>query len=380
MMKIGIVGGAGHVGFPLGLAFAEQGFQVALFDQDQARLASIADNKTPFYEEKAQELLRKNLARTLHPQFSLQDLIHQEVVFFCLPHQAGDDPSLKLAEFLPHLRRDQILILRSTVGLGQSRKWMQHWKSLGFEKTAYCPERIAQGKSLQELRDFPQLMATLTSEIVPQLQSLFSCITVEVIELSPEETEFAKLMCNSWRYLEMAAANQFYMMAESQGLSFYRILEAAQKNYPRASHYMGAGLTGGPCLPKDAFMMRQSFEKWDLLGSQVQRVQELMPDFLVQQLEKKMGTLENKKILVLGLAFKANSDDERGSRVSQLILVLKEKKSQILLTDPYLKPEPSLLSLLQEADGVLLACPHASYQNLQIEKPFVDCWNFWGEK
>src|SRR5574344_963830 len=167
--------------------------------------------------------------------------------------------------------------------------------------------------------------------------NLFAAIAPKIIPLVPEEAELAKLMTNAWRYLEFAIANQFYMMVESKGLDFYKILSAMKTDYPRAAHFARAGLAAGPCLFKDTMQLSAFHSNEFFLGHSAMLVNEGLPNFLVNQLEEKMGSLKGKRIGILGMTFKADNDDTRESLAFKVRKLLELKMAKILISDPYVK-------------------------------------------
>lgn len=196
--------------------------------------------------------------------------------------------------------------------------------------------------------------------------------------LTPKEAELAKLITNSWRYLEFAIANQFYMMVESQGFDFHRIYNALRDEYPRAQHYAKPGLAAGPCLFKDTMQLSAFHKNNYFLGQSAMLVNEGLPSFLVDQLEAKMGSLKNRKIAILGMTFKPNNDDTRESLSFKLKKVLEFKMAKVLPVDPYLNNTIELSVALNAADGIILGVPHREFKELKIAQPFVDCWGVWG--
>ena len=137
--------------------------------------------------------------------------------------------------FLPQLRDDQLLVLRSTLYPGTT-DWVdaylrQHGRK---QKVAFCPERIAQGFGIDELRRMPQIVSGTTPEAEAEAAALFRAIVPEIVVVKPIEAEFAKLFNNAYRYIEFAVTNQFYLIAKSAGLDYHRILQAMKHNYPRA--------------------------------------------------------------------------------------------------------------------------------------------------
>ena len=281
--------------------------------------------------------------------------------------------------YLPYMNSGQLIVLRSTIYPGVFRV-IDNMLTKAFgtsPKLAFCPERIVQGKGVEEIFTLPQIVSANSPEALHEASELFSHIAPKIIHLEPEEAELAKLLTNSWRYLEFAIANQFYMMVEEKGYDFYKILSALSEDYPRARHFARAGFAAGPCLFKDTMQLSAFYNNKFFLGQAGMLVNEGLPDFVVSQLASRMGgTLKDKKIAVLGMAFKPDNDDTRESLSFKLRKNLEFRMAEVLIHDPYLDTL-SLDEVLAQAEGVILGVPHREYLALKITVPYVDCWNVW---
>ncbi len=383
--EITIVGGCGHVGIPLGLTLAKAEHKVNLLDINQTAINTINSGKLPFIEEGAEELLATVVGKNLTATADAQVLKQSDIVVFVTgtPVDEHHNPRVNdvlkvINHYSEYLNSNQLIILRSTVYPGVNE--IVHnllAKKLGACKLAFCPERILQGKGLEEIYQLPQIISGITPEAEKEAEELFKSIAPKTIKLSPMEAEIAKLMTNTWRYLEFAIANQFYIMTESQGMDFYKIYSAIKTDYPRAKYFAKPGLSAGPCLFKDT-MQLSAFHKGNFfLGQSAMLVNEGLPVFLVDQLEGKMGTLKNKKIAILGMTFKANNDDIRESLAFKIKKSLELKMAEVISSDVFLPETTPLNQALEMADGFILGVPHDQYLNLTINKPFVDCWGVW---
>ncbi len=386
MKKICIVGGCGHVGLPLGLVLADRGFEVTLLDINKNAVDLINRGIIPFQEEGAEELLKKEINRNLFVTDAADIVKEQEVVIFITGTPVDEHHNPKIHEvlnvvekYLPLMNKDQLIILRSTIYPGTTeiieQKLQKHFNAR--PKLAFCPERILQGKGIEEIKNLPQIVSAVSDEAANEASEIFSKIAPKIIRLEPVEAELSKLMLNTWRYLEFAIANQFYMMVEDKGLDFYKIFEAMKEDYPRAKNYCKPGLAAGPCLFKDTMQLSAFYRNQFFLGQSAMLVNEGLPNFLVSQLEKKLGSLKNKKVALLGMTFKANNDDIRESLSFKIKKELEFKLADVLPSDPYLKDTYKLEDALSECDAVILGVPHNEYLNLKFEKPYVDCWNVW---
>lgn len=384
-LKICIIGGCGHVGIPLGLAFASKNFDVTLVDVNPNAVENINRARLPFKEDGAEELLAAHVGKNLHATADAAVVKKQDVVVFVTGTPVDEHLNPKIHDvvkvldaYLPLLSKRQLIVLRSTIFPGVTRIVEEKLKAkLGVANLAFCPERIVQGKGIEEIFNLPQLVSGVNKKSENAAAALFASIAPKIIRIKPEEAELAKLMTNAWRYLEFAIANQFYMMVEKQGLDFYRILEAMKEDYPRAKHFARAGLAAGPCLFKDTMQLSAFHSNEFFLGHSAMLVNEGLPNFLVSQLEAKMGPLKGKKIGIMGLAFKADNDDIRESLSFKVKKLLEMKMAEVLVTDEYVPGTMPLKRFLKDADGVILGVPHSAYRKLKVKKPFVDCWGCW---
>jgi UDP-N-acetyl-D-mannosaminuronic acid dehydrogenase len=383
--KICIVGGCGHVGIPLGLAFASKGQDVTLVDVNPKSVDDINKAKLPFKEDGASELLKAHIGRNLRATGDVDVVKSKDVVVFVTGTPVDEHLNPKIHDvikvlnaYLPLLNKRQLIILRSTIFPGVTRIVEETLKAkLGVANLAFCPERIVQGKGIEEIFNLPQLVSGVNEKSEKSAAKLFSVIAPKIIKITPEEAELAKLMTNAWRYLEFAIANQFYMMVEKQGLDFYRIFDAMKEDYPRAKHFAGAGLAAGPCLFKDTMQLSAFHNNEFFLGHSAMLVNEGLPNFLVSQLEGKMGSLKGRRIGIMGLAFKPDNDDIRESLSFKIKKLLEMKMAEVLITDEFVPNTMPIEDFVKKSDGVILGVPHTAYRKLKIKKPYVDCWGCW---
>lgn len=386
MKKICIIGGCGHVGLPLGLVLSDVGFDVTLLDINKDSINKINNGIVPFREEGAEELLNKNLNKTLFVTDNSDVVKDQDVVVFITGTPVDEHHNPKIHEvmnvldkYIHLLHKEQLIILRSTIYPGTTEIIEQKLQKCfnAQPKLAFCPERILQGKGIEEIRNLPQIVSAVNDNARSEAENLFSKVTSKIVHLKPIEAELSKLMLNTWRYLEFAIANQFYMMVEDKGLDFYKIYNAMSEDYPRAKNYCRPGLAAGPCLFKDTMQLSAFYRNQFFLGQSAMLVNEGLPNFLVGQLEKKLGSLKNKKVAILGMTFKANNDDIRESLSFKIKKELEFKLAEVLPSDPYLKDSYKLEDVLSDCDALILGVPHKEYLDLKIDKPYVDCWNIW---
>jgi UDP-N-acetyl-D-mannosaminuronic acid dehydrogenase len=385
-----IVGGLGHVGLPLGISLANSGKKVMLYDISERTIQTVSQGKMPFIEAGAEVLLKEVLGKSLFVS-SNKDVISDSyfvIIVIGTPVDEHLNPQFTIfKEFFDEIsdviKDDQHIILRSTVFPGTTEKIKQYLESKGKRtKVSFCPERIAEGKAMEELRSLPQIISSFDEESMREVHELFSRLTDEILFLSPLEAELAKLFTNVWRYIQFAISNQFYQIATQQGLDFYKIYNAITYKYPRASSFPSAGFAAGPCLFKDTMQLAAFSNNSFFLGHAAMLINEGLPNLIVQILKDKYS-LKNKKVGILGMAFKANNDDKRESLSYKLRNILEIEAKGVLCSDVYIHEDNfvSADELAKESDIIILGTPHREYADLILDerKIIVDIWNFYGK-
>jgi UDP-N-acetyl-D-mannosaminuronic acid dehydrogenase len=381
-----IVGGCGHVGLPLGLAFADRGLDVSLVDLNPAAVALVNGGSMPFDEPGAAPVMARvleagRLRATTEP--TVVSEAETVVIVIGTPIDEHLNPDLNavqaaVAEIAASLVDGQLLVLRSTVYPGVTHMVEELVKRLGLQvDVAFCPERIAEGKAMTELYELPQIVASRSSQALDRATKLFRTLTHEVVYLSPEEAELAKLFTNTWRYIKFATANQLYMMANDFGLDYERIRSALAYNYPRAADLPRAGFAAGPCLFKDTMQLAAFNNNNFHLGQASVSINEGLPLYVVARLEQRYN-MSTMTVGILGMSFKAESDDIRSSLSYKLKRILRFKAERVLTHDPYVTIDPDLVPLEQvvtESDLLIIGSPHAVYRQLETDVPIVDIWN-----
>jgi UDP-N-acetyl-D-mannosaminuronic acid dehydrogenase len=386
-LDVAVIGGAGHVGLPLSILFAECGLSTSVIDVDARKVDMIRSGVMPFAEDDAPEMLKRVVASgKLTASTSTADVARARFVVCIIgtPVDEHLNPSLTgiqraLDGCREHFRDGQIFILRSTVFPGISAHTQRYFESLGKRvNVAFCPERVAQGFSLKEFRTLPQIISAFDPATLQEVRQLFGRFAPELIELQPMEAELCKLMTNAWRYLQFATVNQFYMIAKERGLDFDRILYGCRHNYPRMAGVPGPGFAAGPCLVKDTMQLAAFSQNHFALGHTAMLINEGMPAFLVEQAARQID-LPNATAGILGMAFKAESDDSRDSLAYKLKKLLTVGAKRVLCTDPYV-PDQTFLPLeqvIEQSDVLFVATPHKRYAGLRLppSKLVLDVWS-----
>jgi UDP-N-acetyl-D-mannosaminuronic acid dehydrogenase len=386
-----VVGGAGHVGFGLSVLLATKGKRVLVLDINTKAMNAIQNGEVPFLEYGAKPVLEEALAsKRLLFSSDVSDLanVPTSIVTIGTPIDKFLNPDMQgfvkcFEEMLPYLTDEHLLILRSTVYPGMT-SWLDNFfQRKGLRpRIAFCPERVVEGHTIRELQSLPQIVSGTTLEAENSAAEIFSSIAPSIVRLAPMEAEFAKLFANAYRYIQFAITNQFYMMANSAGLDYYRILEGIQKDYPRLRDIPKAGYAAGPCLLKDTMQLTAFSNNLFSLGHSAMLINEGLPLYVVSRIEQKHH-LPDMIVGILGMAFKADCDDPRSSLSYKLKKLLRLRAKQVLATDPLVNGDPDIIGVeevIEQSDLLILAVPHSAYRDIDIRnKPIVDIWNFVGE-
>jgi UDP-N-acetyl-D-mannosaminuronic acid dehydrogenase len=384
-----VIGGAGHVGLPLSVALANRGKRVVIYDINQSTIDMISAGTMPFMENGCEPLLKSAINKTLFTSTDIGSIGEARLIIVIIGtpvdehlNPVHDQLQVFFKTITPHLRGDQILILRSTVYPGTTSRLRRELRRQvpGIEVCFAC-ERILEGKAMEELYSLPQIIAGEDDKAIQEVGDLFRELTSEVIVTGCIEAELAKLFTNSWRYIQFAAANQFYMIAEQYGADFYDIYNAMIMNYPRAKSFPRPGFAAGPCLFKDTMQLNAFSNNQFFLGHSAMLVNEGLPNFLLQML-KKEHSLSEKRVGILGMAFKSESDDRRESLSYKLRKILQLEAAEVFCSDEYIRDERFLSAdqLIAQSDIVIIGAPHKAYKTLDYQgKVLVDVWNLTGQ-
>jgi UDP-N-acetyl-D-mannosaminuronic acid dehydrogenase len=281
-------------------------------------------------------------------------------------------------DILPYLKNEQIIIMRSTVYPGTTEKVRSMLKDkLPNIEVCFCPERILEGKSMEELYNLPQIVSGFNEKAIKEVSALFNLLTKDILIVKPMEAELAKVFTNTWRYIQFATANQFYMIAEEAGVDFYKVYNAMTFNYPRAKGFPRPGFAAGPCLFKDTMQTSAFAKNTFFLGHSAMLINEGLPNFVVSQLKEKHD-LTKKTVGILGMAFKSESDDKRESLSYKLKKILEIEAKKVFCSDVYIKEEGFVdeKSLIEKSDIIIIGAPHKKYKKLEYQgKKIIDVWN-----
>jgi UDP-N-acetyl-D-mannosaminuronic acid dehydrogenase len=384
-----IVGGCGHVGLPLALSLADCGYRVGIDDIDATKVAYVKAGNVPFLENGADALLKRLLPTgrlELASDPSLVESTDTVILVIGTPIDEFMNPSVRifdkvLDELMPHLKNSTMIVLRSTVFPGTTESVERRLRAAGIQAdVVFCPERIAEGHALEELRTLPQLVGASSDQAFEKASRLFERLGVSTVRTTPLEAELAKLLTNTWRYMKFAIANQFFQIAHRSGVDYNHVLDAIRRDYPRAADLPGPGFAAGPCLLKDTMQLSAFTPDHFPMGQAAMQINEGLPNYIVDTLNSRRP-LQGRTLGILGMAFKGESDDPRASLSYKVRKLAAFKGARVLCTDPFIE-DPSFESLekvVSESDVLVIAAPHRAYKKLDLAgRDVVDIWGITG--
>ncbi len=376
--------GIGRVGLPLALVLADKGFTVFGVGRSEEKIAKLKSGHMPFLEEGAPELLKKYVAKKFFPTTQYHHAKDCEYIILTLGtpidenmNPVYDQIDSALISLKPHLRENQTIILRSTVSPQTTEYVCSFINSLPKLRVgknffvAFCPERIAEGKAIEEIPTIPQIIGGIDKKSSQKACELFRALGVECLLSDSTSAELAKLFTNMYRYISFAIANEFMVLAGNYHRDIYEIVNLVNKNYKRGGLSM-PGMTGGPCLFKDGFFLISEFPFTELIASSW-KINESIPLFLVRKVRERVK-LTNKRVVILGLAFKAEIDDIRESLSFKVRKAFLRERAKVILHDPYVSNYPrqtvekNVYRAIKGADVIFIATNHQIYKNLDLVK------------
>jgi UDP-N-acetyl-D-mannosaminuronic acid dehydrogenase len=385
--RIVVVGGCGHIGLPLSVALANAGFNVVAYDINQTNVDYALTGKMPFIEDNGDEQLSlalKSEKLDIRSFLLDEDIGSDFILTLGTPVDEFLNPSFSIFEksltpLLKYFTNESLIILRSTVYPGTT-DWLHNFliENKKTPNVAFCLERVVQCKTLEEIKELPQIVSATSKNAEKRASDIFLKLTKKVITCQPKEAEFAKLFLNSYRYIQFAIANQFFILANDAGLDFHKIRKIMSEDYPRADGLPGPGFAAGPCLFKDTMQLVSFAQNNFGLGFHAMLVNEGLVLYIKNLIEKEYDGF-NTTVGLLGMAFKKDCDDIRSSLSYKLKKTLKPIVKNVICTDDLVSDDPDLKSLeetLEKSDVLVLCTPHSYLKKIKVNKPIIDIWNY----
>ena len=385
--------GSGYVGLPTAALFAEAGFSVVAVDVKRDVVELVNSGVSPVEEPGLQELVRRNvLAGRLKALLSSQvDLCEMDAVIISVQTPIYKDrrPNLTyLKRALGDVGRGchigMLVIVSSTIPPGTManlvKPMLESLSGLNVESDfylAYVPERIAPGRALQEFVENPRLVGGVGPNSTRVAAELFRTVCKNVIETDAATAEVAKLAENTFRDVNIAFANQLALICEHYGVDVKRVIGLANTHPRVAIHTPGPGV-GGPCLPKDPYLLISGIKaNRRNIVRVARRINDGMPDHIVkmtlQALKDTGKDFRNVKIAVLGTAYKAEVADSRLSPAEPIIRSLLHLGMKVTAYDPYCKETfgaekaETLQDAVKNSDCIIIVTDHTEFKKIDLQ-------------
>ncbi len=393
--------GLGRVGLPFAALLASKGVKVFGIDNNEERIQSIINSRCPFYDPTLQRILEEVLAsKNLKVMPDLKKITEGIDIIIVTVGTPTVENIINYSQLysavgeICHLDlKEKIIILRSTMPPNTTKEIIvplleQKTKlKAGIDfGVAVCPERILEGKAIEELQNLPEIIGGINNTSNEIATELFKILNAEkdFLYTTPSGAELGKLFANIYRYINFALSNEFAIWAERYGLNANELIKMVNYNYPR-SNIPIPGFVGGPCLSKDGSFLDGNTTFASIVTTAF-KLNEAIPKHIVNTLKDLAGGIFNKKITVLGLSFKAGSDDIRQSPSVKLIELLKSYHADVLVHDPHVKGTMRLERVLREPEIVIIATNHKEFKEIIPDlqncgcKLIYDVWSMFNSK
>ncbi len=346
---IGIFG-AGWVGLVTGGCFAELGHEVIVRDVMPERIAALEAGRMPFHEADLPEVLERNRERIRYT-LDADDLAEADALFICVqtPPTYSGDADLSYVwtalDHLPRVDRRQILVMKSTVPVGTGEKVRAALQARDLTEAGYVsnPEFLAEGHAVRDFLNPDRIViGSFAEEDGAAVEALYDGIEAPVVRTDVASAEMIKLAANAFLMTRISFINEIANVCEAVGADVVEVAHGIGLDHRLGKHFLRAGIGyGGSCFPKDSLALKQlasnSGYHFQLLAAVIE-VNELQKRRVIQKLQKHLGKLRGKKVALLGLAFKAGTDDLREAPSLVLASRLLAEGAEVRAWDPVARP------------------------------------------
>lgn len=386
-----VVVGLGYVGLPLALLAAEKGYEVTGIDLDTKKNKLINEGKSALTDTFINERLGKVALQATDDTSPIKDA---DIIIICVPTPVHNDyqPDLSplksaCTTIAKNMKTGSFVIIESTINPGVSEEialpLLEKESGLKAGKDfhlSHCPERINPGDEKWTVQNIPRVIGSYTQEGLEETSKFYETIIDAGIKPmgSLKETEAVKIVENSFRDVNIAFVNELAMSFSKLDINVVNVINgAATKPFAFMAHYPGMGV-GGHCIPVDPYYLieyaKQNGFEHEFLQL-ARNINKGMPDFTVEQLIDGLNevgmALSQARVAVLGLSYKPNVGDARGSPSYRLIDILKEKGAEVTVYDPYFLDQSNTESLdkaIKDVDAVVIATAHSVFREIDAAK------------
>ena len=409
--------GLGYIGLPTASTFATHGLKVVGVDINPHVIETLRKGEIHIHEIGLRSVVESalssgNLTVSFEPEEADAFLIAVPTPFHLDRYGEYEGRRYRLADMqavtaateaiLPHLRKGTLVILestsppRTTVDLVQPILEKSGLKAGVDFFLCYSPERVLPGQILRELVENARVVGGITPESAEAGCALYATfVRGEIIATDATTAEMVKLMENTTRDVNIAIANEFARLAEKFGVDVWEAISLANR-HPRINILNPGPGVGGHCISVDPWFFVETAPELTPLIYHARQVNDSQPHFVLEKVRQALGSLKDKKVAALGLAYKPDVDDLRESPAVEVAHLLQEEGAQVKAWEPF-KPDAklqgihmatSLTSAIQDADALMLLVKHTQFKNLDpIEissksraRVAIDCVNSWDEQ
>ena len=348
--------GLGYVGLPLAVGFARAGYHVLGLDVDQHKIESLSKGKSYIQDVQSVDVMAAVQAGRLSATDDYDLLNGSDAIFICVPtpFDAMKAPDLAFIEraargISSRIKPGQIIVLQSTTYPGTTEEFvLPILEESGFRAgedfyLAFSPERINPGDREYSVENTPKVVGGLTAQCAELGRLLLVQLFPHVhVVSSPRAAEMSKLLENIFRSVNIALVNELALLSERMGIDMWEVIEAAKtKPFGFMPFYPGPGV-GGHCIPVDPYYLSWKAREYDFYTKFIElaaEVNQTMPyhvvDLVAQALSQVGKPLDGAHVLILGVAFKRDTDDARNSPAERIIELLLNRGAQVSYSDPY---------------------------------------------
>ncbi len=406
--------GLGYIGLPTAATFATHGLEVLGVDVNPHVTETLRSGKIYIHEPGLQAVVEAalnsgNFTVSSQPEQADTFLIAVPTPFYHDEQGQFEGRNYRLADMravtsameaiVPHLRQGNLVVLeltsppRTTVDLVTPILEKSGLKAGSDFFLCYSPERVLPGQILRELIENARVVGGVTPESARAGHALYATfVKGEIIETDATTAEMVKLMENTTRDVNIAIANEFARLAEKFGVDVWEAISLANR-HPRINILSPGPGVGGHCISVDPWFFVEAAPELSMLIYQARQVNDAQPHFVVQKLKKALGSLQDKKIAALGMAYKPDVDDLRESPATEVVYLLQKEGAQVCVWEPF-KPDANLQNIemgssleatIRDADALVLLVKHTEFVNLNPDeiatktraRVAVDCVNGW---
>jgi len=401
--KTAIVGiiGLGYVGLPLAIHFGSKGFKVIGFDLDTRKIDKLLHGESYIKHIPAEPIRKMIRQKQLDVTIDFSRLSEADCILICVPTPLSDKMEPDLSYLLDttktiakYLRRGQLVVLESTTYPGTTEEMLLPGLASDDIKVgedfflAFSPEREDPGNKKFTATNIPKVVGGVTSSCLEVATALYNAITRSVPVSSTRAAELTKLLENTFRSVNIALVNELKILSHKMGIDLFEVIDAAAtKPFGYTPFYPGPGL-GGHCIPVDPFYLAWKAREYDFSTRFIQLAGEInvsMPYYVIEKtveaLNNQKKSLNGSRIMVLGIAYKKDIDDDRESPGYAIMKMLLEKGAIVVYNDPWIpklqasrkydfqmSSTPITPEVLVEMDAVIIVTDHSDYDFAEIVK------------